>query len=144
MGKDSVSIWPPLSPITGSRYYNWLILSHALCLAVEKSNRTRTGAERELQAKWRALATLRCHRGLRLCWRSDALYPVLSLETCGLCPLPLPASELQWFGCNYKTRGGHGSPLQCPCLESPHRQRSLARYSLRGHKESDMTEWLSV
>ena len=29
---------------------------------------------------------------------------------------------------------------QYSCLENLHRQRSLAGYSLRGHKESDMTE----
>ena len=36
--------------------------------------------------------------------------------------------------------GGHGNPLQYSCLENPHGQRSLASYSPRGHKESDMTE----
>ena len=36
--------------------------------------------------------------------------------------------------------GGHGNPLQYPCLENPHRQRSLAGYSPWGSKESDMTE----
>ena len=35
---------------------------------------------------------------------------------------------------------GHGNPLQCPCLENTHGQRSLAGYSPYGHKESDMTE----
>ena len=30
--------------------------------------------------------------------------------------------------------GGHGNPLQCPRLEIPHRQRSLAGYSPRGHR----------
>ena len=31
--------------------------------------------------------------------------------------------------------GGHGNPLQCPCLENPHGQRSLATgYSSWGHK----------
>ena len=29
---------------------------------------------------------------------------------------------------------------QYSCLETPHRQRSLAGYSLWGHKKSDMTE----
>ena len=33
--------------------------------------------------------------------------------------------------------GGHGSPLQHSCLETPHGQRSLAGYS---HKESDMID----
>ena len=36
--------------------------------------------------------------------------------------------------------GGHGNPLQYSWLENPHGQRSLAGYSARGHKESDMTE----
>ena len=40
--------------------------------------------------------------------------------------------------------GGHGNPLQCPCLENPHGQRSLAIYSPWGHKESDTTERLSA
>ena len=34
----------------------------------------------------------------------------------------------------------HGSPLQCPCLDNPHGQRTLAGYSRWGHKESDATE----
>ena len=40
--------------------------------------------------------------------------------------------------------GGHGNPLQYSCLENPHEQRSPAGYSPWGHKESDMTEWLST
>ena len=36
--------------------------------------------------------------------------------------------------------GRNGNPFQYYCLENLHRQRSLAGYSLRGHKESDMTE----
>jgi len=36
--------------------------------------------------------------------------------------------------------GGHGNPLQYSCLENPHGQRSLARYSLWGHKELDTAE----
>ena len=40
--------------------------------------------------------------------------------------------------------GGHGNPLQYSCLENPHRQRILAGYRLWGHKELDMTEWLST
>ena len=39
---------------------------------------------------------------------------------------------------------GHGNPLQYSCLESPHGQRSLAGYSLKGRKEWDMTERLST
>ena len=38
----------------------------------------------------------------------------------------------------------HNNPLQHSCLENPHGQRSLAGYSLCGHKESDMTEQLSM
>ena len=38
--------------------------------------------------------------------------------------------------------GGHGNPLHSP--GESHRQRSLADYSPRGHKESDATEALSV
>ena len=40
--------------------------------------------------------------------------------------------------------GGHGTPLQYSCLENPHRQRILAGYRVWGHKELDMTEWLST
>ena len=37
--------------------------------------------------------------------------------------------------------GGHGNPLQYPCLENPmDRERSLEGYSPWGHKELDMTE----
>ena len=36
--------------------------------------------------------------------------------------------------------GGHGNPPQYSCLENPHGQKSLAGYSPKGHKESDMTE----
>ena len=35
---------------------------------------------------------------------------------------------------------GHGNPLQYPCLENPHGQKSLVGYSPRGHKELDTTE----
>ena len=40
--------------------------------------------------------------------------------------------------------GGHGNPLQYPCLGNPHGQRSLAGYSPWGHKELDATERLST
>ena len=40
--------------------------------------------------------------------------------------------------------GGHGNPLQYPCLENPHGQRSLVGYSPWGHKKSDTTEQLSA
>ena len=33
----------------------------------------------------------------------------------------------------------HDHPLQYSCLENPHGQRSLARYSPWGHRESDTT-----
>ena len=36
--------------------------------------------------------------------------------------------------------GGHGNLLQYSCLENSHRQRSLAGCSLKGRKESDITE----
>ena len=39
---------------------------------------------------------------------------------------------------------GHGNPLQYSCLENPHGQRSLAGCNTWGHKELDMTEWLST
>ena len=37
-----------------------------------------------------------------------------------------------------------GNPLQCPCLENPYRQRSLASYSPSCRKESVMTKRLST
>ena len=40
--------------------------------------------------------------------------------------------------------GGHGNPLQYPCLENPHGQRSLVGYSPWGHKKSDTTEQLTL
>ena len=39
---------------------------------------------------------------------------------------------------------GHGKPLQCACLENPHRQRSLAGYSPWSRKELDTTEKLNT
>ena len=39
---------------------------------------------------------------------------------------------------------GHGNRLQYSCLKNPHGQRSLAGYSQRGRKESDMTEQVST
>ena len=41
-------------------------------------------------------------------------------------------------------QGGHVNPLQYSCLENPQGQRSLVGYSPWGHKELDMTEWLST
>ena len=40
--------------------------------------------------------------------------------------------------------GGNGNLLQYSCLENPMKQRSLAGYSPRGFKESDMTERPSI
>ena len=44
----------------------------------------------------------------------------------------------------YPGGGEHGNLLQYSCLENPHGQRSLAGYSPRGCKESDMTEQLNT
>ena len=38
---------------------------------------------------------------------------------------------------------GHGNPIQYSCLENP-MQRSLAVYTPWGHKESDMTDQLTL
>ena len=47
-------------------------------------------------------------------------------------------------GSGRSLRGGHGNLLQYSCLQSLHRQRSLADYSPCGCKESDTTERLST
>ena len=47
------------------------------------------------------------------------------------------------FGFGRFPEGGHGNPLQHSCLENPHGQRSLWA-TVQGHKESDMTEQLSM
>ena len=40
------------------------------------------------------------------------------------------AEDLNWIlGSGKSPGGGHGSPLQCSCLENPHGQRSLVGYS---------------
>ena len=39
---------------------------------------------------------------------------------------------------------GDGNPLQYSCLENPMDRGTLSSYSLKGHKESDMTEQLSL
>ena len=44
------------------------------------------------------------------------------------------------LGWGRSPRVGNGNPLQYSCLENPHGQRSLAGYSPRSHKESDMSE----
>ena len=59
----------------------------------------------------------------------------------------LPAMQETWVsipGSGSSPGEGHGSPLQCSCLENPHGQRSLAGYSPWGHTESDVTERLST
>ena len=38
---------------------------------------------------------------------------------------------------------GNGNPLQYPCLEKSHGQRSMAGYISWGHRESDTTERLN-
>ena len=47
-------------------------------------------------------------------------------------------------GLGRSSEGGHGNPLQYSCLESPHRQRSLAGYGPWSHKELDTPERLST
>ena len=50
-----------------------------------------------------------------------------------------------WFpGLERSPGEGNGNPLQYSCLEKSHGQRSMAGYSLWGHKELDMTEQLST
>ena len=39
---------------------------------------------------------------------------------------------------------GNGNLFQYSCLENPHGQKSLVGYSPWGHKESDMTEQLTL
>ena len=59
----------------------------------------------------------------------------------------LPAMQETWvpsLGLGRSPGGGHGNPLQYSCLGNAHRQRSLAVYSPWGHKESDVTERLSI
>ena len=45
---------------------------------------------------------------------------------------------------HFYTGKGDGNPLQHSCLENPHRQRILVRYSPWGRKELDATEQLST
>ena len=54
----------------------------------------------------------------------------------------IPESD-PWVG-KIPLEEGTGNPLQYSCLESPHGQRSLARYCPQGHKESDTTQRLST
>ena len=57
--------------------------------------------------------------------------------------LPASAADVRAVGSipglGRSPEGGHGNPLQCSCLENPHRQRSLAGYSPWGRKEWDVT-----
>ena len=39
---------------------------------------------------------------------------------------------------------GNGNPVQCSSLENPHGQRSLEGYSLWGHEELVLTEWVNT
>ena len=47
-------------------------------------------------------------------------------------------------GLGRATGEGNSYPLQYSDLENPYEQRSLEGYSAWGHKESDMTEQLSL
>ena len=47
-------------------------------------------------------------------------------------------------GLGRSSGGRHGNPLQYPCLENPKGQRSLAGYSLWGHKALDTADCLST
>ena len=47
-------------------------------------------------------------------------------------------------GLGRSPEGGHVNPLLYSCLDNPHGQRSLVGNSPWGHKESDMTAWLST
>ena len=49
-----------------------------------------------------------------------------------------------WICIRVQRSNGEGYPLQYSCLESPHRQRSLAGYSPWSHKELDTPERLST
>ena len=53
---------------------------------------------------------------------------------------PANAGDIRDPGSGRPPGGRHGSPLQCSCLENPHRQRSLRGYNPQGHKEPDTTE----
>ena len=65
-----------------------------------------------------------------------------------LLPCPVCVLGVSWFedwcpGSGRSPGEGNGNPLQYSYLENPHGQRSLARYSLWGCRESDATERLS-
>ena len=82
--------------------------------------------------------------GRKIPWRRDRLSTPVFMGFLG-------GSDCKESACNGRDMGslpglgrspreGHGNPLQYSYLENPHEQRSLAGYSARGHKESDMTE----
>ena len=78
-----------------------------LCLAVERSSRTRTGMERELRQR-RTWPHWDVTRSLWLCIQCSPWKCVVSVPFYSL------ASELQWFGYDCKTREGmatHSSTL---------------------------------
>ena len=54
---------------------------------------------------------------------------------------PVNAGDVQSIPGSRRSPGeGNGNPLPYSCLENPHGQRSLAGYSLCGHKELDATD----
>ena len=58
-----------------------------------------------------------------------------------------PAMQEIWvrsLGWKDPLGAGNGNPLQYSCLENPHGQRSLVGYRAWGHKQSDMTERLTL
>ena len=67
--------------------------------------------------------------------------PASKESTCNAGAAGDMGSVSEWGRC---PEGGHDNPLQYPCLENPHGQRSLVGYSPLGHKELDMTERLSM
>ena len=57
---------------------------------------------------------------------------------------PVNAGDIRDPGSGRSSGGRHGNPLQYSVHEESHGQRSLVGYSPWGHKESDMTERLSI
>ena len=95
-----------------------------------------------------------------LLWRTVYLDPLLTLKLCWLTELyrsilGFPHSSVgKESACSAgdpgliprlgrSPREGNGNPLQCPCLEN-HGQRSLVGCSPWGHKESGITEQLTL
>ena len=59
----------------------------------------------------------------------------------------LPAmqeTQVQSLGKEYLPGGGNGNPLEDSCLENPMDRGAWWATVHRGHKESDMTEWLTL